>query len=243
MIFSSSNSDFTFCIGMTMFNRSEYLRKTLDSLSKVNYFKNTKFFLVDDCSTDEQVGILASNFIRYMSPTLQCFYLKNSMNVGSKENYLNLIKQMKQVDADFYIIIDSDCIFNSNWLCQIQKIISLQPDKNTCVYTSWYVPQNIKAHYSNILESHDNYNVTMTVNGTGMVLPKCLLKYFEAEELNFDIYNKRHFDGYVSFYLKEKLGLRFIGPKVSYMDHFGIIGVNSSTEEYCERATDFIGEN
>lgn len=235
-----SNDDIKFCIGMTTFNRSDYLEKSLNTLKKVNYIPETKFVFVDDCSTDPRVNDLILDFIKEKSDIIQSFYFKNGNNIGCLENYLNLIKKMKEIDADFYIIIDSDCIFNCNWLYELKRMILLQNDKHNFVYTSWYIPQNKNASYYNILETHDSFNVCLTANGTGMVLPKCILKYFD-EELDREIYDKKHFDGYVSWHLIQKLNLKIIGPKASYMDHIGIVGVNSSTIEYCDTAVNFLG--
>lgn len=239
MIFFS-NDDVKFCIGMTTFNRSDYLERSLTTLKKVNYLPETKFVFVDDCSTDTKVNDLILDFVKEKSDTVQSFYFKNSTNIGSLENYLNLLNRMKEIESDFYVIIDSDCIFNCNWLYELKRMILLQNDRNKCIYTSWYMPQNKNQSYYNILEEHDSFNVCLTANGTGMVLPKCLMKYFH-EELDREVYNKRHFDGYISWYLVKKLDLRIIGPKASYMDHIGIVGVNSSTIEYCDTAYNFLG--
>lgn len=217
-----SNDDVKFCIGMTTFNRSDYLKISLNTLKKVNYFPETKFVFVDDCSKDSRINYLILDFIKEKSDTIQSFYFKNGNNIGCLENYLNLIKKMKEIDADFYIIIDSDCIFNCNWLYEIKKMILLQNNKEKCIYTSWHMPQNKNQDCYNILEQHDEFNVCLTANVTGMVLPKFLMKYFD-EELDREVYNKRHFDGYVSWHLVKKLDLKIIGPKVSCMDHIEIL--------------------
>lgn len=211
-----NNDDITFCVGIHVFNDFEFLEKSLESLSETNFLKNTKIFFLDNCSSQENVKKLILQFTKDNINKVQSFYFRNNLHIDVLENNLNLIRQMRKIDSDFYVILDSKQTYNPDWLYELKKIILLQTNKNECIYTLLHVPINLKHMYFNLLEEHGNFNVYHSVSETGTVIPKEYLKFFE-EELNFNEYYQRNVDGYVSWYISLLCNLRIVGPKKDFI--------------------------
>ena len=92
-------------------NGKHYLQKFLPSVLSTNY-PNYKVIVADNASTDDSIYFLKNTF-----PKIEINALEK--NVGFAKGYN---EALKNVDADYYVLLNSDVEVTSNWL---QPIIDL----------------------------------------------------------------------------------------------------------------------
>ncbi|MES1217679.1 MAG: glycosyltransferase family 2 protein [Bacteroidota bacterium] len=98
-------------------NGLQYLQQFLPSVLASGY-KNYEVIVADNASTDESVLFLQKNY-----PKVHIIIL--NQNFGFAKGYN---EALKQVDADYYAILNSDVEVDSNWLQPMVDL--LEKDKN-----------------------------------------------------------------------------------------------------------------
>lgn len=86
-------------------NGKELLSRFLPSIVKSRY-KNLQLIVGDNASTDDSV-----NYIRSHYPSIQV--IENDRNYGFAEGYNRILKQ---VEADYYVLLNSDVEVPENWI-------------------------------------------------------------------------------------------------------------------------------
>ncbi len=94
------------------FNGEKFLVKFLPILLQ-NTPQETIIYVADNASTDTSIALLDSNF-----PTIKIIRL--SQNYGFAEGYNQALKQIK---AQYYILLNSDVEVTSNWLPPLIEIL------------------------------------------------------------------------------------------------------------------------
>src|SRR5688572_28352538 len=98
------------------------IKKVLDSLVNQKFPKNqVEIIVVDNASKDKSLQILED-----LQKSIQNLKLiKNSTNLGfSKGNNVGI----KSATGDYVILLNNDCIVDSNWLTEIIKTAKKSPD-------------------------------------------------------------------------------------------------------------------
>ena len=98
-------------------NGLHYLQQFLPSVLASTY-KNYEVIVADNASSDGSVSFLKENY-----PQVRIILLKQ--NFGFAKGYN---ETLKQVDADYYAILNSDAEVDSNWL---QPMVELLENDNT----------------------------------------------------------------------------------------------------------------
>lgn len=225
------NKNYKFGILINTFNRFEYAEKMLKSFSNTIFIPNTIVHVTDDCSTEEDlISFLEKYNINNKLITLNKF--KNSVNIGSKNNYKNSILSFEDKDVDFIINLDSDCILNKNWLVKINELIN---NFNENIICSSFCCKYHNGNPSNYLKNiSEDYYERETLNGLGVCFPKKLID-------DFKIYTNKHFDEYLCKELKNKHNMTCICTSMSYIQHIGVYGVHSNPYT-CDISDNFLGE-
>lgn len=96
-------------------NGVDFLEKFLEKV--VHHSDDAQIIVADNASTDNSIEYLESNF-----PQIRI--IKNSENGGFAKGYNDALKQ---VDAKFYMLLNSDIEVTENWLKPLYDI--MQDDK------------------------------------------------------------------------------------------------------------------
>lgn len=102
--------NFSFII--PVYNRPEEIEELLESLTKQTYKGSFDIIIVEDGSTIPCEHIVD----KYKSKLAITYYLKYNSGPGDSRNF-----GMSQSKADYFIILDSDCIIPENYLTEVSK--------------------------------------------------------------------------------------------------------------------------
>lgn len=115
------------------YNGAHYLAQFLPILLKFNE-PNSTIFVADNASTDHSIQLLESDF-----PEIKL--LKLTKNFGFAEGYN---QALKQINAKYYILLNSDVEVTQNWL---PPIISQLQDANIAACQPKLLNYNQKTHF------------------------------------------------------------------------------------------------
>lgn len=200
---------------VTTYNRRNYLRDCLNSLSQLSEFPQVIIFS-DDCSDDPNIKDMRYCFI---SPNEQ-FYLSTERNMGIRKNLLLAYDFAFNYDCDFVINLDGDAIVKPNF---ITRLIGLKNRFPHSIVSGF----NCNNPKNPILKDGDDYVLRRHCNGINMGIDKEQYKYIIKPALeqdgNWD-YNSTHEQP-------------FVISKPSVVQHIGMIssmGHNDSPDVACD---------
>jgi glycosyltransferase involved in cell wall biosynthesis len=104
-----------FSLIIPVYNRPEEIEELLESLTKQTYKQPFDIIIVEDGSTIPCEHITD----QYKSKLSITYYLKYNSGPGDSRNF-----GMSQSKADYFIILDSDCILPENYLTEVSKSLS-----------------------------------------------------------------------------------------------------------------------
>jgi len=203
-------------IVLTIYNRPEYLKYTLKSISESD-LSDAILILIDDNSSPETVNII-KNFNLPM-PMIKIFKNKNlnmfhSLNIGWRI--------LQRMGCKYLCNIDSDVLVKPNWLNTLKILCN---DKN--VVTGF---NTINNNHIIISEAH-NYYEKLTVGGINLFFHNSYYSIFEK------ILVDRMWDYNLSYKCKD-LSIRLICTKPSVIQHIGYNGLNANPKNF-DYAYDF----
>lgn len=108
-------------IGLLSYNRPEYLRRSLESLTGQTY-KNIEIVLSDNCSTDEDVDKVAREFSEKDS---RIIYIRQATNIGPSKNFQFVIEHST---GKYYMWATDDNWYDSNFISELVAL--LERDRN-----------------------------------------------------------------------------------------------------------------
>lgn len=98
-------------------NGKEFLKRYIPFVIKYNS-PDTEIIVADNASTDDSVSFLERTF-----PAVRI--IKNSVNGGFAEGYNTALKQ---INADYYILLNSDVEVTENWVAPVLALLDKNPD-------------------------------------------------------------------------------------------------------------------
>jgi GT2 family glycosyltransferase len=101
------------------YNGKEYLKKFLPTV--IRYSENARIVVADNLSTDDSVTYLKSEF-----PSIEI--IQNKSNGGFAMGYN---EALRQVDAPYYLLLNSDIEVSENWLSPLYEKIQ-DPNVSGC---------------------------------------------------------------------------------------------------------------
>lgn len=219
-------------ICITTYNRYGYFQQMVDSLRASKILNHTKIFISDDFSQDENIKKLLKTIENesWQNPTVITKVFYNEKNIGSRLNYIKNISRFKNEEVDMVINLDSDAIFNKNWMIELDKLLEIF---NYNVIGSVFFCDNRSRDPKNFVIEHENYIERRTMNGLGLTFPAWLIPYIETEITEVD-----HLDHYICR-KKNEFNLKCVCTKKSYIEHIGVYGEHSDPSTI-DRATNFI---
>jgi len=98
------------------YNGAKHLRQYLPSVLKTEY-ANLRIIVADNCSTDDSLALLQSEF-----PQVEL--IKLTSNYGFTGGY---IRALKQVDSPYLVLMNSDVRVTPNWLAEAMAVMESHP--------------------------------------------------------------------------------------------------------------------
>ena len=104
------------------YNGKNYLEQFLPLLVAHTPDKETQIIVADNASTDNSLAFLQANY-----PHIRCIEL--SENYGFAEGYN---KALKEIDAEYYLLLNTDVAVTENWLSPMVEFLDKNPDVAAC---------------------------------------------------------------------------------------------------------------
>lgn len=104
-------------------NTRQHLETFLPFLIKYSSFNDVKIVVADNASTDDSVSYLRSTY-----PQIEILLFEK--NFGFAEGYN---RALKQVEAEYYVILNSDIEVTENWLPPLIDLLEKNPDVAACM--------------------------------------------------------------------------------------------------------------
>ena len=102
-------------------NTSHYLRKFLPYLLSTTY-KNKQIYVIDNNSTDDSLAMLTEFF-----PSVHILPMKENKGFAGGYNF-----GLKQIDADYYLIVNSDIEVTPGFIEPLVNLLEDNPDIGIC---------------------------------------------------------------------------------------------------------------
>ncbi len=102
------------------FNGKKFLEQFLPSVTK--HSSGHKVVVADNNSSDDSVNYLQVNY-----PSVQI--IKNQINSGFAQGYN---EALKQVDAEYYVLLNSDVEVSEDWITNIISLMDADPSVAAC---------------------------------------------------------------------------------------------------------------
>ncbi len=111
----------TVCLGMPLYNQTEFLRQALESLLGQSY-RDFRLVIVDD-STDKQPGEIAK---QYASTDNRIHYFKNSSRKAMIDNWKLCVDYAG--DADYFSWVGDHDVWHTKWLESMVRVLNMHPN-------------------------------------------------------------------------------------------------------------------
>src|SRR5688572_639948 len=111
----------TCAIVILNWNGKKFLQQFLPSVMQTTY-QHTQFIVADNCSTDDSI-----NFVENNHPGVRI--IRNQQNWGFAKGYN---EALKDVNADYFILLNSDVEVNPGWLEPMVELLDANPAIAAC---------------------------------------------------------------------------------------------------------------
>lgn len=156
-------------IAILNWNGKELLEKFLPSVIEHSEFPGVKIFVIDNCSSDDSVSYLNKYY-----PRVQVIILDK--NHGFAEGYN---RGLAQIDAEYYILLNSDVEVSKNWL----DIIRIMDEDNEIAVCQPKIKSYLQKDHFEYAGAAGGY-----IDKFGYTF--CRGRIFNVYELDSDQYNK-----------------------------------------------------
>lgn len=214
-------------------NRPQYLKQTLESLKKTN-LNNCILCIIDDCSEDKEVANLINNF----ELSNEIIKIRNDTNLGIRYSLLKGFNILYD-KCDYLTNIDSDVIFNKDWIDKLKNIDDIYPEyfNNNGTIITGFNCSNKKFNHHKIKKTYPLFHKKDTIGGINMWFNKKIYN-----DLIKDVLTKGHknykWDWEVCDAAHKK-NYNILVSNPSVIQHIGINGLSSGYNAY-DIADDFI---
>lgn len=195
-------------IGITTYNRKEYLLKFKESLYASKNIDKCKIRVYDDHSTEYDI-----HFLREIFPSAELI-VRNIKNMGSDKNIRLMYKDFLKTNDDILINADSDLIFHPDWFDFVEENFK---------YTDGVLSLYNSAEHPTIRTIEINNNLVCIkehIGSAGTVFEKKII-----DRIVKNIKPGKKFDWRWSRYLNKKR-IRILVSNQSYIQHIGVEGQN-----------------
>jgi glycosyltransferase involved in cell wall biosynthesis len=211
-------------LSLTTFNRLGYLTQSVSSLMNTAFTVPTTLRVFDDHSEDPMILELFRSIPKMQN--LEMEFYTNTRNLGCDLNVNQAIKKSFEFcDDKFVVVLDSDGLYNPNWLSFLNRKINELQDEKIAAISIFDTPS-----HEVIGEYDEDLNEKRNVGGF-------------AVAINRDVYDKVDpnviLEGHSTFcwdwqFIKraEEMNYKRLCSKKSYAQHIGAYGVHSNGSKF-----------
>lgn len=203
---------------LTTYNRKSITKKCIDNLNKINIKKYGFFHIHDDGSTEYD-----TEWLYKFKPNK----VSKSENVGIDKIMLNKIALFKKDEGfDYFYSCDNDMIHDPDFI-----------DKAIELYEKYKLPltlYNTKYHNKNIIRENSDVFLLESFPGASLFFHKKDVEYLKDYRILQN--GTRSWD----WHMVEIFKKRFICPKISYCDHFGLNGLHDCQDDVATNPTNYL---
>ena len=223
-------------IVIPIYNRNQYLKKCLESLSKTN-LKNSILVLIDESLTKDvdkdkkKTNQLVKEYLNDTVILIKIYKKKHGNMFDSILHGFDLLYPL----CDYLITLDSDTIHKKNWIIKLLETYKKTkldfPNKNLLL--SGF--NTLTTNFHKVIEDKNHYIIKNSVGGCQLFFNKILYIKF----LRF-VFISHKWDTNLVVNLKNNNGI-VIATKPSVIDHIGIIssGHRKDNNNLYDKAIDF----
>ena len=212
-------------IGITTFEREDYLNVFVSSLYKSKGINSCSINVFDDCSSSWDITYLKNKFPNASN------IIRNEENLGSDENIRQMFIHFLESGDDIFVAIDSDFIFHPLWIEFIINNINLTDGIFSLYNSSCHQPiiqKKSQEGFKFIEKEH--------IGSACVVMRRNVVHDIIDKVPKSDFYD---WDWSKYLFLK---GIRILVSIRSYAQHIGIYGYNNNGI-YADYGLGFISGN
>lgn len=220
-----NDKKYKYGIVLCCYNRPEFLKKTIASLSQSN-LENSIICIIDDNSTDpitidliKQFEIKGVNIIK----------IKNSKNLGISKSLLIGLETLYP-KCSYLTNIDSDVVMKKNWLSVLEstyhKVKTSEIKGRDYVITGFNCTRCVHP----IIKQYDSYCHKKSIGGINMFFQSSLFPVMFKKILSRA--RKNHGWDWTVVKMTNHMKIPLITTKPSVIQHIGISGLNSNKKHY-----------
>lgn len=160
-------------IVITSYNRPDYLKKTLKSVSQSNLPDGLSLYLIDDCSNHDTKKIVQE----FSIPGCNITKIYNKCNRGMFYGLRKGFEFFYNSDFDFIGNLDSDMVVKPFWMPVLLDILRENPQ---AIVTGFNTPSHP------ISASFDKYDVKKSIGGANLIFNRNLFPLIKKVLVNND---------------------------------------------------------
>ncbi|MGV3487574.1 MAG: glycosyltransferase family 2 protein [Tuberibacillus sp.] len=193
-------------IGITTFNRKEYLKRLEQSLSLVDGLESCPIRLYDDCSTELSIEEIESLFPHATD------IVRRSENLGPDRNLRQMYVDFLATNDDVLVTMDSDLICRPDWIIFTKKYFPLTEGVMSLYHSRLHPPtRRLKLNGTVFYEKNH-------IGAAGSMMSREVI-----EGIIRHIPPGDSFDWAWSDFLRRK-GIPMLVSRESYFQHLGVQG-------------------
>lgn len=218
---------------ISTYNRKEILEKSISSLKKVKKLEEVEIEIYDDKSSEYDEQYLKEKITFAKKITVR------NENLKADRNMYTMYKDFLKTDGDYLLQVDSDMIYNEDFLSIIQKITKLKEKAIYSLYNSTLHDffQNIEEKYIDKIE----FGRKRDIGGACVLFSREIIE----EIINNIKIKKQDFTSYDykwSRYLNSK-NIPIYVSRISFIQHLGLGGQNNKKISTIDLGKGFIPSN
>lgn len=197
-------------VGITTFNRFEYLKKLQKSLYLTDHIDSCAVCIYDDCSTEISVADLYQLFPHATE------IIRRNTNLGPDRNMRQMFVDFLDTDSDILVTMDSDLICRPDWLN-----FTLEHFEHTngimSLYNSvWHKPT------AKLIINGQVFLEKQHIGAAGSIMHKSVVQEIISALPPSDSYD------WAWCALLRRSNKRILVSSESYFQHIGLLGANSN---------------
>lgn len=220
---------------VNVYNRTETVKKSIESLQNSNLPENLTTVIIDDGSYEPDIFTYYKS-LETSSKILIKLFPHQGLPDGKVSHYWEFLKDYPE---PYFFISDSDMIYAKNWIQTLQKIYDklTSQEKRPALITGFDTHNNTHAPTA----TYDFYSVKETVGGANLLVNTEFYKKYRFGSPRFQGTRKIwEWDWSMSDNAVNN-GWIIASPLKSIVQHIGHSGRWSQEDNY-DKASNFIGE-
>lgn len=212
-------------IGVTVYNRFDYVKKMCISLKHSVGLEQCSIRIYDDCSYEFGIEELKNEF-----PFISEF-VRRPYNLGSDLNIQRMYRDFLETGDDVLVNCDSDMIFHEEW---INKIRDLLPYTDG-VLSGYNSIQHLPVEY--LIINNEPMVRKDTIGSAGTVFTRDVV-----QRIVNNVKPSYKYDWDWSKYLAT-IGVRLLVTERTYIQHIGLVGQNCDAAQIIDYGLKFFPSN